>query len=83
MKVLRPIWLMATLLVLAQGLRVAFSVPADAAQGDLSRIFYYHFPAWIGTSVFFALNLAGSLLYLFWRHRKPARALRALSLIHI
>ena len=70
-------WLLATLLVLAQGLRVAFRVPADAAQGDLSRIFYYHFPAWIGTSVFFGLNLAGSLAYLFWRYRQPARALRA------
>ena len=75
MKVLRSVWLLLTLLVLAQGLRVAFSVPADAAQGDLSRIFYYHFPAWIGTSVFFALNLAASLAFLFWRHRNAARAL--------
>ncbi len=74
---LRSAWLLLTLVVLAEGLRVAFAVPADAAQGDLSRIFYYHFPAWIGTSVFFALNLAGSLAYLSWRHRKPALALRA------
>ena len=77
MKVLRNIWLIATLLVLACGLRVAlFVVPADAAQGDLSRIFYYHFPAWIGTSVFFALNLAGSVAYLVLRNRNRARAIQ-------
>ena len=78
MKILRNIWLTATLLVLANGLRVAlFVVPADAAQGDLSRIFYYHLPAWIGTSVFFALNLAASVTYLLLRNRNRARALQA------
>ncbi len=78
MRLLRTIWLLATLLVLANGLRVAlFVVPADAAQGDLSRIFYYHFPAWIGTSLFFALNLLGSVAYLALRHRNRARALQA------
>ncbi len=80
MRVVRGVWLVAALLVLAEGLRVAFSVPADAAQGDLSRIFYYHFPAWIGTSVFFALNLVASIAYLFWRHRNGVRALQADSL---
>ncbi len=74
---LRNVWLLATLLILLHGLRVAFSVPADAAQGDLSRIFYYHLPAWIGTSVFFALNLLCSVTYLILRHRNPARALQA------
>ena len=77
MKLLRNIWLVATLLVLGEGLRVAFSVPADALQGDLSRIFYYHLPAWIGTSVFFATNLLASIAYLFLRHRNRARALQA------
>ncbi|WP_233581519.1 cytochrome c biogenesis protein CcsA [Acidipila sp. EB88] len=78
MKLLRTLWLCATLLILANGLRVAlFVVPADAAQGDLSRIFYYHLPAWIGTSVFFALNLAASISYLVLRNRKPAWALHA------
>ncbi len=71
------IWLLLAVFTLAQGLRVAFSVPADAAQGDLSRVFYYHFPSWIGTSVFFALNLLCSILYLVWRHSKPARAAKA------
>jgi heme exporter protein C len=76
MKAFRTAWWIATLLVLANGLRVAFFVvPPDAAQGDLGRIFYYHLPAWIGTSVFFALNLIGSVIYLVLRHRMPARAL--------
>ncbi len=74
---LRTIWIAAALLALAEGLRVAFRVPADAAQGDLSRIFYYHFPSWIGTSVFFALNLVCSVVYLALRRAKPALALRA------
>ncbi len=77
MKILRSLWLIATLLVLGQGLRVAFAVPADAAQGDLSRIFYYHLPAWIGTSVFFASNLLASVAYLLLRNRNRERALQA------
>ncbi len=78
MKLFRNIWLTITLLVLANGLRVAFFVvPADAAQGDLSRIFYYHLPAWIGTSLFFALNLIASVVYLVLRHRNRALALQA------
>ena len=78
MKLLRAVWLSVTLLVLGNGLRVAlFVVPADAAQGDLSRIFYYHFPAWIGTSIFFALNLIGSITYLALRSSKPSLALKA------
>ncbi len=77
-KYLRPLWLLVTLLVLANGWRVAFFVvPADAAQGDLSRIFYYHLPAWIGTSVFFALNLLASVSYLVLRNRSGALALKA------
>lgn len=78
MKILKYVWLLVTLAVLANGLRVAFFVvPADAAQGDLSRIFYYHLPAWIGTSVFFALNLAASVTYLVLRKRNRVRALQA------
>ena len=77
MRLVRTIWLIATLLVLGEGLRVAFTVPADAAQGDLSRIFYYHLPAWIGTSVFFASNLLASVAYLFLRNRNRERALQA------
>lgn len=78
MKAFRAVWLIVTLLVLANGLRVAFFVvPPDAAQGDLGRIFYYHLPAWICTLLFFALNLIGSIVYLALRHRNPRRALRA------
>lgn len=81
MRAVRWLWLLATLAVLANGLRVAlFVVPPDAAQGDLGRIFYYHFAAWIGTSLFFGLNLLASIVYLALRHRSPARALQADSL---
>ena len=78
MKFLRWIWLAATLAVLANGFRVAwFVVPADAEQGNLSRILYYHVPSWAGMGLFFALNLAASIVYLAVRHRRPALALKA------
>lgn len=78
MKPMPALAFLLTIATLAWGLHVAlFVVPADAAQGDLSRIFYYHFPAWIGTSVFFALNLLASVTYLALRHRKPSFALQA------
>src|ERR1700754_2492675 len=78
MKAFRWIWLLATLAVLANGLRVSlFVVPTDALQGDMYRIFYYHLPAWWVMSLFFALNLGGSITYLVLRNRNPQRALRA------
>ncbi|HLJ78709.1 MAG TPA: hypothetical protein VKT75_14910, partial [Acidobacteriaceae bacterium] len=65
MKWLRAAWLLATLAVLAEGFRVAlYVVPTDAQQGDVQRIFYYHIPSWAGMGLFFAINLACSLVYL-------------------
>ena len=78
MKLWRVLWLLVTLGVLAEGFRVAlFVVPTDAAQGDVQRIFYYHIPSWAGMGLFFALNLACSLLYLAVRNRNQTLALKA------
>ncbi len=81
MKVWRWLWLLVTLGVLAEGFRVAlFVVPADSAQGDVQRIFYYHIPSWAGMGLFFALNLGCSLVYLAVRNRNQALAMKADSL---
>jgi heme exporter protein C len=78
MKLLRWFWLAVTLAVLANGFRVAiFVVPADADQGELSRIFYYHFPAWCGMALFFALNLGASVAFLALRNRNRPLSLKA------
>ena len=78
MKVLRWLWAAATLAVLANGFRVAmYVVPADQAQGDLSRVLYYHVPSWCGMAIFFAINLACSIVYLAIRNRNQALAMKA------
>jgi heme exporter protein C len=78
MKVLRWLWVAATLAVLANGFRVAmYVVPADREQGDLSRILYYHVPSWCGMGIFFALNLICSVVYLAVRNRNRGLALKA------
>ena len=78
MRYLRWFWLAATLAVLGNGFRVAmFVVPSDADQGELSRILYYHVPSWAGMGLFFALNLAASIVYLAVRHRRQDLALKA------
>ena len=78
MKALRVVWLLATLAVLAEGFRVAlFVVPPDAQQGDVFRIFFYHFPSWVGMGLFFAINLACSLIYLAVRNKNQVLALKS------
>ena len=78
MKVLRWLWAAATLAVLANGFRVAmYVVPADQAQGDLSRVLYYHVPSWCGMAIFFAINLGCSIVYLAIRNRNQALAMKA------
>lgn len=78
MKLLRWLWVVVTLGLLAEGFRVAmFVVPADQAQGDISRILYYHVPSWAGMAVFFGVNLIASIAYLVYRNRDPQRAMKA------
>ncbi|WP_396127392.1 cytochrome c biogenesis protein CcsA [Acidicapsa acidisoli] len=75
---LRWYWLIATLALIGYGLDLALRVsPPDAAQGNMIRAFYYHFPNWIGTSIFFPLNLAASIVYLSFRFKKPVLAMKA------
>ena len=81
MKWLRAAWLLVTLAVLAEGFRVAlFVVPPDAQQGDVFRIFFYHFPSWIGMGLFFLINLLCSLVYLGVRNRNHELAMKTDSL---
>ncbi len=81
MKLWRWVWLLATLVVLAEGFRVAlFVVPPDAAQGDVQRIFYYHISSWAGMGLFFTLNLGCSLVYLAVRNGNHGLAMKADSL---
>jgi ABC-type transport system involved in cytochrome c biogenesis permease subunit len=74
----RWFWFAVTLMLLAYGLHVALQmVPADAEQGNVGRILYYHVPTWVATCVCFLTNLAASLVYLGLRHRNSSAALRA------
>jgi len=78
MKLFLRIWFVATLAVLARGLYVAlFVVPADADQGNIQRIFYYHLPSAILGLIFPYLNFAASVAYLALRRGNPLAALRA------
>ena len=54
-----------------------FVVPADAAQGNISRAFYYHVPTAMLSLVFPYVNFLASLAFLFWRRSEPLKALTA------
>jgi len=41
------------------------------------RAFYYHFPNWIGVSVFLPLNLVASIAYLVLRTQNPVAAMKS------
>ncbi len=72
------LWLLATLAVLAEGLRWAlFISPKDSEQGNVGRIFYYHVPHSILALVFPYINLIASVAYLYLRKSKPTQALIA------
>jgi len=71
------VWLGLTLAVLVMGFVKAMTAPTEATMGNLQRIFYYHLPHAILSFVFPYLNLAASLLYLWWRGRNRELALAA------
>ena len=54
-----------------------YAAPADAAQGEVGRIFYYHVPHGMLCYLFFTVNFVASVLVLAWRRNYPARALAA------
>lgn len=59
---------LSTLLILAALFMVFVYVPADAAQGNIQRIFYFHVPvAWIAFLSFFVTFVAG-IIYLVKRN---------------
>ena len=72
------IWLGISIAVLIEGFRQAiFLVPADAAQGNAGRIFYYHVPSAMLSLVFPYINVLASLAFLYFRRRDPLKALAA------
>src|SRR5258708_20649092 len=69
-------WFVATLGLLGYGLFLALKgSPSDAAQGNMIRAFYYHFP--IGVGVFLPLNLVASVAYLFLRSKNSIAAMKS------
>jgi heme exporter protein C len=73
----RWLWPVITLGLLGYGFHIAISVPADADQGNVGRILYYHVPTWVAMSMSFLTNLICSISYLISRNRSPAFALKA------
>jgi heme exporter protein C len=72
------LWFAISIAVLVEGFRQAiFLVPADAAQGNVGRIFYYHVPSAMLSLLFPYINVLASLAYLYWKRRDPLKALAA------
>jgi heme exporter protein C len=64
----RILLVLSTLLILAALFMVFVFVPADAEQGNIQRIFYFHVPvAWIAFLAFFVTFVAG-IAYLIKRN---------------
>jgi heme exporter protein C len=71
-------WFALTLAVIAYATRQGlFLAPADAMQGNVGRIFYYHVPTSMWSMVFPYVNFVASVFYLYWRRRDPLKALTA------
>jgi len=78
MKLFRWFWLALTLALLANGFRVAmFVVPVDHEQGEIFRIFFYHFPSAMMAFLFFFLSFLASIAYLIYRKSSTPRAMKA------
>jgi heme exporter protein C len=78
MKLLRWLFAAVTIAMLANAFRVAmFVVPADKEQGNIFRIFFYHFPSAMMTFLFFFVSFIASIVYLASHRSNPLRALKA------
>ena len=76
--VVRWFWFAITASLLGYGLFLALrGSPPDAQQGNMIRAFYYHFPNWIGASIFLPLNLLASISYLYLKDRNTRSAMKA------
>ena len=64
-----------TIALLAWGFYQAIYVaPADAMQGEIYRIIFYHVPSASVAFLFFAISLIGSICFLAFRRNHPGRA---------
>src|SRR6202142_4375384 len=74
-KVLLSLFPLVTILLMIWGYHQAIYVaPDDAMQGYVFRIIYYHVPSASVAFLFFAVSLAGSIVYLAFRRSNPNRA---------
>lgn len=69
--------LAVSLVLIGYGVYVALiASPPEAAQGNMVRAFYYHFPNWIGAGIFLPINLVASVTYLIVRGRNEVLAMK-------
>jgi heme exporter protein C len=69
------LYIAITLALLGWGWYQAIYVaPADAMQGEIYRVIFYHVPSASVAFLFFAISLAGSIGYLAYRRNQPDRA---------
>ena len=72
------VWMAATLVLLAIGLRQALVIaPTEATMGNVQRIFYWHVPSALLGLIFPYVNFAASIAFLYYRRRNPVAALTA------
>jgi len=77
-KILLAAFALATSALMIQGFHQALWVaPEEATMHEAQRIFYYHVPSAMAAFAFFAVSLAGSVLYLFFRKSNEIKALAA------
>jgi len=74
-KILLGLFAAVTAVLMVLGFQLAASAPAEMMQGDEYRIIFYHVPSAMVAFLFFAISMAGSIGYLAFRERNPARAL--------
>jgi heme exporter protein C len=66
------LYTVVTLALLAWGFyQAVFVAPADAMQGEVYRIIFYHVPSASVAFLFFAISLVGSIGFLAYRRNRP------------
>jgi heme exporter protein C len=71
-KIAITLYTVVTLALLAWGFyQAVFVAPADAMQGEVYRIIFYHVPSASVAFLFFAISLVGSIGFLAYRRNRP------------
>jgi len=71
-KIAITLYTAVTLVLLAWGFyQAVFVAPADAMQGEVYRIIFYHVPSASVAFLFFAISLVGSIGFLAYRRNRP------------